>query len=68
VARQFVAKPNQNPEQIARDQIAALDAPTVTGFGAQAPCFEELVLPKSAESGNLSLNKAVIGGCRVNIS
>jgi hypothetical protein len=38
----------------------ALDAPTVTGFGARAPCVEELVLPKSVESGNLSLNKAVI--------
>ena len=32
----------------------------LTGFGARAPRFEELVLPKSFEIGNISLNKAVI--------
>jgi hypothetical protein len=38
----------------------ALDAPTVTGFDARGPVSYESVLPKSAKSGNLSLNKVVI--------
>ena len=37
----------------------ALDAPTVTGFGARGPVSNVSVLPKSAKSGNLSLNKFV---------
>jgi len=32
----------------------------VAGLGALAPRAEELALPKSVESGNLDLNKAVI--------
>jgi hypothetical protein len=31
-----------------------------TGLNAQEPCAEELALPKSVESGNLGLNKAII--------
>ena len=32
----------------------------VPGLGAREPRAEELALPKSVESGNLGLNKAVI--------
>ena len=32
----------------------------VTGLGARQPRTEELALPKSVETGNLGLNKAVI--------
>jgi hypothetical protein len=32
----------------------------VTGLGAREPRAEELALPKSVETGNLGLNKAVI--------
>jgi hypothetical protein len=32
----------------------------VTGLGARKPRAEELALPKSVETGNLGLNKAVI--------
>jgi hypothetical protein len=32
----------------------------VTGLNAREPCVEELALPKSVESGNLSSDKAVI--------
>jgi hypothetical protein len=46
----------------------ALDAPTVTGFGARGPVSNESVLPKSAKSGNLSLNKVVMRWMSVNLS
>ena len=36
------------------------NAADLTGLGAGEPCAQELELPKSVESGNLGLNKAVI--------
>jgi hypothetical protein len=39
----------------------------VTGLGAREPRAEELALPKSVESGNLGLNKAVIRWISVNL-
>jgi hypothetical protein len=38
----------------------------VTGLGAREPRAEELALPKSVETGNLGLNKAVIRWMSVN--
>jgi hypothetical protein len=42
----------------------ALDAPPALVHGR--PCVEELVLPKSVESGNLSVTKVVIRWMSVN--
>ena len=46
----------------------ALDAPTVTGFGARGLVSNVSVLPKSAKSGNLSLDKVVMRWMSVNLS
>jgi hypothetical protein len=43
-----------------KSAFPALGAPNVAGLGARDTVSNESVLPKSAKSGNLSLNKVVI--------